>query len=98
MQKQMWKKKYKTDITYTVLLFQNRNSFNLVQSKYFVVWLNVIFCSLAIGEQSFYIPFKVDRVDLSDDRLEAVIEGVGAQGNNRYEFELDFYLPVNPEV
>lgn len=39
----------------------------------------------------------IDNVDLTEDRLEASFEGVGAQGHNKYGFELDFYLPVDPE-
>ncbi|XP_045156278.2 very-long-chain (3R)-3-hydroxyacyl-CoA dehydratase 3-like [Mercenaria mercenaria] len=39
----------------------------------------------------------IDNVNLTEDRLETSFEGVGAQGHNKYSFELDFYLPVDTE-
>ena len=45
-----------------------------------------------------FVYFQIDNVNLTEERLEASFEGVGAQGNNKYGFELDFYLPIDPDV
>ncbi|KAL4227985.1 hypothetical protein ACF0H5_013423 [Mactra antiquata] len=37
----------------------------------------------------------IDVVNLTEDSLEASFDGVGAQGNNKYGFTLNFYLPVD---
>lgn len=41
---------------------------------------------------------QIDTVNLTEDRLESSFDGVGAHGHRKYNVELDFYLPIDPEV
>ncbi|KAH3831120.1 hypothetical protein DPMN_104382 [Dreissena polymorpha] len=38
---------------------------------------------------------KVDKADITEDKLTASFTGVGAHGNKQYEFDLEFYLPID---
>ncbi|XP_041362904.1 very-long-chain (3R)-3-hydroxyacyl-CoA dehydratase-like [Gigantopelta aegis] len=56
------------------------------------------------GQKSDYVTLKVELrevmdedVDLTDEKIKFTAQGVGVKGNNKYSFEIDFYLPVDPE-
>ncbi|CAC5416763.1 HACD [Mytilus coruscus] len=56
------------------------------------------------GQKSDIVSLKVDlrevidpAVDITEDALTFCSEGHGVQGQNRYQFHLNFYLPIDPE-
>lgn len=37
-------------------------------------------------------------VDLTEEHLKVKVDGLGMRGRNDYEFKMDFYLPIDPDV
>ncbi|KAK3097558.1 hypothetical protein FSP39_010781 [Pinctada imbricata] len=56
------------------------------------------------GQKLDHISLKIDLknvsspdVELTEDKLTFCTEGLGVRGHNKYKFEVEFYLPVDPE-